>query len=724
MKKILVTGGAGYIGSVLVRDLLNKGYFVRVFDSLYFGDESLNELKNNPNFELVVGDIQNIENHNGLLDGVECVMHLAGLSNDASCELDPYYTRNVNFEGTKKLVRLCKEKGIKRFIFSSSCSVYGAGSTNQLDEYSLVSPLTIYAKSKLDCDRLLLEMMGENFYPTILRNGTVFGYSPKMRFDLVVNIMTKFAVRDKKIFIFGGGEQWRPHIHVKDVSKAFIRVLESPIEKVKGEVFNVGSNDLNFQVKDIANKVASIVKDVKIDYAPSDPDARDYNINFDKISNVLGYSADFSVEEGIKEIQEHIINNSFGDMEDIKYSSILTIRSILNKPAIITGKPIRSTFLPFSLPYLGENEEKEVIDTLRSGWITTGPKTKLFEEKLKNYIGAKYAVALNSCTGALHLSLVALGIGKDDEVITSPLTFAATANVIVHAGAKPVFVDIDRETLNIDPDKIEEKITSRTKAIIPVDMAGQPCNLDKIINIANKYNLKVIQDSAHSIGAEYKNKKIGNIADVTCFSFYPIKNMTTGEGGAVLTNNQELAEKIKILSLHGISSDAWKRYTKEGSNTWELIEPGFKYNMMDLQASLGIHQIDKLDFFLDIRKNYAKIYEKEFSNFKGIILPKQISDIKNSWHLFTIILDTDNLSINRDQFIEAMKKENIGTGVHFPSFIPGYYNKTYGYKKEDFPNANFIWDRIVSIPLYPKMSVDDVRNVVDAVRKIILYYRK
>ena len=724
MKKILVTGGAGYIGSVLVRDLLNKGYYVRVFDSLYFGDEALNEVRNNPNFEFIHGDMQNIENYPSLLDSIDAVIHLAGLSNYPSFYLDPYYTKTVNVEGTRKLAKMCKEKGVKRFIFSSSCSVYGTGLTTQLDENSPKAPISLYAKTKLESENILLSLMGENFYPTILRNGTVFGYSPKMRFDLVVNLMTKNAMKDKKIFILSGGTQWRPNVHIKDVVRAFIKVLEAPIEKVKGEIFNVGSNELNFQVKDIAEKVKSVISETEIELVPSDPDNRDYNVSFDKIKNVLGYNAEFTVEDAVKEIRENILNNNIKDLEDIRYYSIKTIKEFLSKPAMITGKPLRPSFLPFALPLVGEDEEKEVLDTLRSGWLTTGPKVKLFEEKLKEYTGAKHAIALHSCTGALHLSLLAMGIKPGDEVITTPLTFAATLNVIVHCGAKPILVDIDGDTLNIDTNKIEEKITNKTKAIIPVHMTGQPVELDKIHELANKYGLKVIEDAAHAIGAEYKGKKIGNISDATCFSFYPIKNITTGEGGAVLTNDDHVAEKVRILSLHGISSDAWKRYAKDGPNTWQLVEPGFKYNMMDLQAAIGIPQIQKLEHFRDIRESYAKIYEKEFSNLDGVIFPKRIPNIKHAWHLFTLILNPKKLSITRDEFMDAMKKENIGTGVHFPSLIPGYYNKTYGYKKEDFPNASFVSDNIVSIPLYPKMSVEDLRNVVDAVKKIINYYRK
>ncbi|MAG47640.1 UDP-4-amino-4,6-dideoxy-N-acetyl-beta-L-altrosamine transaminase [archaeon] len=457
---------------------------------------------------------------------------------------------------------------------------------------------------------------------------------------------------------------------------------------------------------------------------PADQDSRDYNVNFDKITNVLGYTADYSIEAGSREIKEKILDNTIKDTEDTKYYSIKTIKNLLDTPANVTGKTIRSDFLPFALPTISENEEKEVIDTLRSGWITTGPKTKLFEEKIRRYTGIKNVVALNSCTGALHLALAALDIKQGDEVITTPITWPSTASMIIHVGAKPVFVDINRETLNIDVTKIEEKITEKTKAIIPVDLSGQPCQMDEIMEIAKKHNLKVISDSAHSIGAQYKGRNVGTIADITCFSFYTIKNITTGEGGALLTNDDAIAEKVRILSLHGLSADAWKRYDKEVP-TWNLLQPGFKYNMLDLQAAIGLHQIDKLDSFIKTRESYTNIYEKEFENLDGIILPKSIDNIKHAKHLFQLVLDTDELKIDRAEFMEAMKKENIGTGIHFHSLVgTDYYAKTYGYKEEDFPNATFIGKRLVSIPLYPKMTTDDLRNVIDAVKKIIKYYKK
>ncbi|RKY89127.1 UDP-4-amino-4,6-dideoxy-N-acetyl-beta-L-altrosamine transaminase, partial [candidate division KSB1 bacterium] len=278
------------------------------------------------------------------------------------------------------------------------------------------------------------------------------------------------------------------------------------------------------------------------------------------------------------------------------------------------NRPVRDRFLPFHQPSIDGEEIQEVVDTLKSGWITTGPKTKLFEKKFQEYIGCKYAIAVSSCTAGLHLALVAAGVGQGDEVITTPYTFATTGEVIIQIGAKPVFVDIEEDGFNIDVTKIPEAITPETKAIIPVHFAGEPCDMDEIMKIAQENNLFVIEDAAHAVGAEYKGKKIGNIGDVTVFSFYATKNLTTGEGGMVTTNNDELAEKIRLLSLHGISKDAWKRYTAEGSWYYEILYAGYKYNMTDIQASLGIHQLNKLEKFLSIRQKYAQRYSSAFAD--------------------------------------------------------------------------------------------------------------
>jgi len=397
------------------------------------------------------------------------------------------------------------------------------------------------------------------------------------------------------------------------------------------------------------------------------------------------------------------------------------MRNLVNE----NNKPIRESFLSFSQPLIEEEEINEVIDTLRSGWLTTGPKVKRFEKEFAQYIGSKYAIATNSCTGGLHLALVAAGIGGGDEVITTPFTFCATANVILHTGAKPVFVDIRPDTFNIDTERIEEVITPKTKAIMPVHYAGQPCEMDEIMEIAKRHNLLVIEDAAHSIATEYKGKKVGAIGDITCFSFYATKNLVTGEGGMVTTDNEELAEKIRVLSLHGMSRDAWKRYSSAGSSYYEVIYPGYKYNMTDIQASLGLHQLRKLTRFQKRREEIVKAYNEAFASLDTIEVPFVKPHIKHAWHLYVIKIIPEKLKINRDQFIEALRGENIGTSVHFiPVHLHPYYRDTYGFKRGDFPNAEYAYERVISLPLYPKMSDEDVKDIIEAVKKIVEHYRK
>ncbi|MGQ9608955.1 MAG: DegT/DnrJ/EryC1/StrS family aminotransferase [bacterium] len=384
-----------------------------------------------------------------------------------------------------------------------------------------------------------------------------------------------------------------------------------------------------------------------------------------------------------------------------------------------TNKPIRDSFLIFGQPLIKEEEIQEVVDTLRSGWLGTGPKVHRFEDDFKKYIGCKHAVALNSCTAGLFLALEAIGVKPGDEVVTTPMTFAATANVITHHGAKPVFVDIERDTMNIDPNKIESAITPKTKAIIPVHFAGRPCKMDEIMDIAHRHNLFVIEDAAHATEACYKDKKIGNIGDITVFSFYVTKNLVTGEGGMITTNNDDWAEEIRIKSLHGISKDAWKRYSAEGFQSYEVIYPGYKFNMMDIQAALGIHQLSRIEENHKIREQYWKKYNSAFADVPELILPIEDSN-RHARHLYTILIKLHKLKIDRNQFIDALKAENIGTGIHFVALhLHKYYKEKFGYKRGDFPNSEFVSDRTISLPLSAKLKNEDVNDVITAVKKII-----
>ena len=388
-------------------------------------------------------------------------------------------------------------------------------------------------------------------------------------------------------------------------------------------------------------------------------------------------------------------------------------------------------FLPFALPVIEEEEIREVLDVLKSGWVTTGPKAKLFEREFAEYIGCKHAIAVNSCTAALHLALEAIGVGEGDEIITSPMTFAATGEVIRYFKAKPVFVDIDSTTMNLDvgilentiQKRCESKDGKRLKAIIPVHYAGYPCNMDAVMTLASKYNLKIIEDAAHAFPTYYKGKMIGTLGDITCFSFYATKSITTGEGGMITTENEEYADRMRIMSLHGISKDAWKRYTAEGSWYYEIVAPGYKYNLTDIAAGLGVAQLRKADVFLKKRKQIADRYHEAFQELNELDLPlavKEEEKTTHGWHLYVIRLNLQQLQIDRNQFIDELRRKGIGTSVHFiPLHIHPYYRETYGYRPDDFPVAYETYQRIISLPIYARMTDDDVERVIESVTDII-----
>jgi UDP-4-amino-4,6-dideoxy-N-acetyl-beta-L-altrosamine transaminase len=394
----------------------------------------------------------------------------------------------------------------------------------------------------------------------------------------------------------------------------------------------------------------------------------------------------------------------------------------METPACENGTPIRQVFLPLCKPLIDSKEIDAVKEILTSGWLTTGHKVQEFESNFKEYIGCKHAIALNSATAALHLSLIASGIKEGDELILPTLTFVACAHVIKWTGATPILVDINEDDLNIDIDKIKEKITEKTKAIMPVHYAGQPCNMDEILNIAQEHNLKVIEDAAHAVGASYKDKKIGNIGDTTSFSFYAIKNITTGEGGMLTTNDDELAKEVRKLAYFGVDKDAYQRYQEKGTWYYEIEKLGYKYNMDNIHGAIGVEQLKKLDIFNNKRKQLAKIYTNQLQDIPEIRIPTTHEDRINAWHLYPIIIDTNNLNITRDKIIDALREENIGVSVHFiPLHKHPYFQE---YQKEEFPIADKIYEGLISLPLFPGMEKSDVEDVVNALKRIINFYRK
>jgi len=387
----------------------------------------------------------------------------------------------------------------------------------------------------------------------------------------------------------------------------------------------------------------------------------------------------------------------------------------------------RDTFLPYCLPDITESEIDEVVSTLKSGWLAKGPRTRLFEQKFAEYVGAKHAVGMNSCTAALHIALVAAGIGPGDEVITSPMTFAASANTIIHSGAIPVFVDIDPMTGCIDAAAIEARVTPRTKAIVPIHYSGQACDLDKIYELAEKYGLFVSEDAAHALCTQYKGRMIGSRAPgAVSYSFYATKNLATGEGGMLTTDDDRIADRARVLVSHGMSKSAWNRYAKGGTWRYDIEEFGYKYNMFDIQAALGLKQLERLEEMQQRRAEIANAYNLAFEAMPAIVVPKPSIDTStHCWHLYVIRLNPAKLNLTRDRFIEELSERNIGTSVHFiPVHLMSAYANRYGYKLGDFPNCEAWFDNVLSLPLYPTLNDDDVQYVIKSVRFLVSEYSR
>jgi dTDP-4-amino-4,6-dideoxygalactose transaminase len=387
---------------------------------------------------------------------------------------------------------------------------------------------------------------------------------------------------------------------------------------------------------------------------------------------------------------------------------------------LTSARTPRKDFLVFGAPLIEEPEIAEVIATLKSGWLGTGPRVKAFEHAFAAYQGVPDAAALNSCTAALHLSLLAAGIGPGDEVITTPMTFCATVNTILHAGATPVLADIDPRTQNIDPKEVASKVTPRTKAIVPVHFAGRACDMDGLMRIADTEGLQVIEDCAHAIETTYKGRKAGTFGDFGCFSFYATKNVATGEGGMAIAKDPEKLARLRVLGLHGMSRDAWKRFGSDGYKHYQVVEYGFKYNMMDLQAAIGLHQLARVDQNWKKREALWWLYDKHLKGL-GLGLPGPAEpDTKHAYHLYTVLVDENAVGVSRDAFLDGMAKRKIGVGVHYQS-VPEHpvYQERLGWDPSFWPNAKRIGDQTVSLPLSPKMTEEDVLDVVSAVRSIL-----
>jgi len=704
--KVLVTGGAGYIGTFVVEQLLQKGYYVVVLDSLIYGGQGLDGLLGHKNLKLIKGDITDPIKVEEAINGVDGVIALAAIVGDPACQINEAVTRKVNYESVKLLVDLSIKNSLKRFVFASSCSVYGSNEhVKFLTEDSELNPVSLYAITRVESENYILSK-NNLLTSVILRLSTVYGLSRRMRFDLAVNVMTAKAIQEGGIEVYGGN-QWRPFVHVQDVARAFVVAYEASADKISGEIFNVGDTDSNYQIDEVARLIQEELPQTRIKSNATLTDLRNYNVIFDKLHKRLNYKTQFSLRDGVREISEFILHFN-PEISDSKYSNLSTWKAIdqIEK------------FIPYAVPDLSDDERKEVIDTIDSGWLSAGPKSQKFEFQLKDYFQEDdlEIIPVSSCTAALHLQLLAADIGPGDEVITSPLTFCATVNTILYTGATPVLVDVDPSTYNIDLGHIEKAITPNTKAIVPVYYAGQAVDHTRLKAIAQKYNLLILADAAHAMGAKYDDRLCGTYEDSAAFSFYATKNMATGEGGLICTRNKEKAEKIRRLLQHGMDKDAWKRYSEAGSWFYDVSDLGYKYNFTDVQAAFGLHQLRKLDQFNSIRRSFGEIYDEAFKGDQRVQLHGLDPRAYYTRHLYPIVIKNAGENNSRNEFIDKLKNKKIGASVHYvPIHHHSLYMKRLGYKPGDFPVTDAIYRGLVSLPLYTKMTHQDILRTIDAV---------
>ncbi|MBI4577642.1 MAG: DegT/DnrJ/EryC1/StrS family aminotransferase [Planctomycetes bacterium] len=394
-------------------------------------------------------------------------------------------------------------------------------------------------------------------------------------------------------------------------------------------------------------------------------------------------------------------------------------------PVVAGGRPLRDSFLVYGAPAIEEPEIQEVLATLRSGWIGTGPRVGRFQEAFRSYIGAPRAVAVSSCTAALHLSLLVSGVRPGDEVLVPTLTFAATANAVVHAGARPVLVDVDRRTQCMDPSAAASAVTPRTRAMVPVHFAGRPCDMDALLGLARRHGLVVIEDAAHAIEAMHDGRRVGTLGDAACFSFYVTKNVVTGEGGMVTTSHPDWADRIQVLALHGLSADAWMRYSDAGFRHYQVQQAGFKYNMTDLQAALGIHQLARVESNLRRREAIWARYDEGLAGLPAWTPAPPPEGGRHARHLYNLHLDLERLRATRDQVLDALIQERIGTGVHYVALhLHPYYAETFGYGRGQFPEAEWVSERTLTLPLSARLSDRDVEDVLGATRRVLAHFRR
>ncbi|MFC1874294.1 UDP-4-amino-4,6-dideoxy-N-acetyl-beta-L-altrosamine transaminase [Chloroflexota bacterium] len=687
--KVLITGGSGLLGSNIARTAA-KGY--EVYATCNSHPSRI------PGCQFVTLDIKDRQKVLSQFTEIkpDVVIHTAGLVNVDYCEEHEDEARMINVAGTENVALAVKEIGAK-LISISTDSVFD-GERGMYTEEDTPHPLTVYARTKLEAEKRVAHWLPDS----IIVRTVFYGWSLHTKQSLAEWVVSSLR-EGKKL------SMWTDAFFTPMLVNNLAEVLLAMYRQNLSGLYHVASSercskyDFGLEVARAFGLNGDLIQPSSINEAklrahrPKDP-----SLDTTRVSGLVN-SRLFDFKESFARFRE---------LEPVLKGKDKGKNRSLSSPS--------KKFIPYGHQWLDDEDIAAVTEALKSDWITQGSKVDEFERKTAEYCGARYGVAVSSGTAALHAACAVAGITEGDEVITTPITFAASANAVVYCGGKPVFADIREDTLNIDPSEIRNQLSARTKAILPVDFAGCPVDLDEILSIAKERKLLVIEDAAHALGAEYRGRRIGSISDMTILSFHPVKHITTGEGGMILTNNQDFYEKLKVFRHHGIVRDT------PGKGAWyyEIHNLGHNFRLTDFQSALGLSQMNKLDSFIRRRREIAARYDEAFTEMKEIVTPVEPADVKTVYHIYVIQLQPDRLKAGRQEVFDALRAANIGVNVHYlPVHLHPYYRNNFGYKKGDYPRAEAYYERAITLPVFPRMSDEDVDYVIGAVRKVITKYR-
>ncbi len=714
-KRILVTGGAGYLGCVLCPLLVERGADVRVFDRLYFGDSGLLSVLDADSFELVKGDIRAVEKFPWLLDDVWAVVHLASLANDPSCDLSPTMAEEINHVATVKLARMAQSRGVERFVFASSASVYGACGDKLVSEVSPLSPVSLYARLKIKSERALLEMSDEVSAVTVLRQATLFGYSPRMRFDLAINLMTMSAVEKHEIIVLGGGGQWRPFLHVKDAAGAIATVLSAEREYVAAEVFNVGSNEHNVRIRDLAEVVAGEVPDTKIETAPDDADRRSYRVRFDRIRDRLGYEMTVTLAQGAREIAGALREGRVSEPYSSRYFNVMHLKHLMNIPVAEGGETSRTTLLRNRLPAISSSDRERVSNELKSvaeGQL--GDPIGDFESSLRETFDSSAVLLLHSHYLALLGAFSMLDRSSTKGIVIHPFADARVYAAASQLGLSPVICDIDENTLCYDLTKLEQHLEKGAAAVVAGSILDVPEPLETLQSMADEARCALIVNAQNLLGATVLDRDVASYGSVAVLDLGVDQNITTLGGGAILMGDPSMKEQVWDFLACRLA---------DGPQPFVQRQLG----LSPVSAMLGTSNLERLYDTAGTCRSLQAVYDELLTDVPHVSIVRPAEEVQRSGSRYPVFIDFHELELEALQLERLMKAEKIeafrgGGDCAAQIAIARSRGQAKGKSSHISPVAATLLLQLIFLPLHLGMTADDVSDAAYALRKVIDYF--